>query len=112
MMALVYLINKGVSRPMEFKGLVGAYIAYLAVGLVFLLVLFAGLYIAGVVLYVVLPVVFGLGGGLFFTVFKLSKRFGVHGMSKFLARGGVPRFIRFASRREFVGLKGGGDGRG
>jgi hypothetical protein len=111
-MALVYLINKGVSRPMEFRGLVGAYIAYLAVGLVFLLVLFAVLYIAGVVLYVVLPVVLGLGSGLFVLVFKLSKRFGVHGLSKFLARRGVPRCIRFASRREFVGLKGGGDGRG
>lgn len=111
-MALVYLINKGVSRPIEFKGLVGAYIACLAVGLVFLLVLFAALYIAGANLYVVLFVVLGLGLGLFFLVFKLSRRFGVHGLSKFLARRGVPRVIRFSSRQLFVGLKGGGDGRG
>jgi 1,4-dihydroxy-2-naphthoate octaprenyltransferase len=111
-MALVYQINKGVSRPIEFKGLVGVYIACLAVGLVFLLVLFAALYIAGVDLYVVLVIVIGLGVGLFFTVFKLSKRFGVHGLGKFLARRGIPIFIRFSSRRLFTGLKGGGDGRG
>lgn len=111
-MALVYLINKGVSRPIEFKGLVGAYIAYLAIGLVLLLVLFATLYISGLSLFVMLPLVAGLGGGLFFAVFGLCRRFGQYGLSKFLARRGIPRFIRFNSRHVFVGLKGGGDGRG
>lgn len=106
-MAIIYQINKGVSRPIEFKGLKAQYIAYLAVGLVFLLVLFAALYIAGVVLWVVLPLVLGLGSLLFFLVFRLSRRFGEHGLMKFFARRGVPRFICFRSRRVFISLKGG-----
>ncbi len=113
-MASVFKINKGVSRPITFNGLVGVYIAYLAVGLVFLLVLFAVLYILGLSLFVVLPLVLGLGAGLFFSVGSLSRRFGEHGLGKWLARRGVPRYIRFSSRRLFTGLimKGGGDGIG
>lgn len=110
-MASVYQINKGVSRPIEFKGLKAQYIAYLAVGLVFLLVLFAALYILGTSLWVVLPLVFGLGTALFFLVFRLSHRFGEHGLMKFFARRGVPKFICFRSRRVFTGLKGGVYGR-
>lgn len=111
-MASVFKINKGVSRPITFNGLVGAYIAYLAVGLVFLLVLFAALYILGLSLFVVLPLIGLLGGGLFISVTRLSRRFGEHGLGKFLARRGVPRYIRFSSRRLFVGMlgKGGTDG--
>jgi hypothetical protein len=111
-MASIYQINKGVSKPIVFKGLVAQYIAYLAVGLVFLLVLFAALYVAGLSLFVVLPVVFGLGSLLFFTVFRLSHRFGEHGLGKYLARRGIPRFIRFSSRRLFTSLKGGRHERG
>jgi hypothetical protein len=106
-MASVYQINKGVSRPIVFRGLKAQYIAYLAVGLVFLLVLFAALYIAGLSLFVVLPLIFSLGSLLFFTVYRLSQRFGVHGLMKFLAKRGIPRFIRFSSRRLFTSLKGG-----
>ena len=106
-MASVYQINKGVSRPIEFKGLKAQYIAYLAVGLVFLLVLFAALYILGASLWVVLPLVLGLGSVLFFAVFRLSRRFGEHGPMKFFARRGVPKFICFRSRRVFTSLKGG-----
>jgi hypothetical protein len=37
-MASVYQINKGVGKPIVFRGLKAQYIAYLAVGLVVLLV--------------------------------------------------------------------------
>lgn len=110
-MASVYQINKGVSRPIEFKGLKGVYIGVLAGGLVFLLVLFAVLYILRTPLFVLLPVVALLGAGLFTVVLRLSKRFGVHGLGKWLARRGVPSNIRFNSRRVFVSMKGGGYGR-
>lgn len=106
-MASVYQINKGVSRPIEFKGLKAQYIAYLAVGLVFLLVLFAALYILGMPIYFLVPLIVGLGLGLFALVFKLNKRFGVHGLGKYLAKGGIPNHIKFRSRRLFTGLKGG-----
>jgi hypothetical protein len=49
--------------------------------------------------------VFVLGGGLFFVVFRLSKRFGVHGLSKFIARRTMPDYVKFKSRRVFTQLK-------
>ncbi|MDB5129720.1 DUF4133 domain-containing protein, partial [Mucilaginibacter sp.] len=36
-----YQINKGINRPIEFKGLKAQYIGYLGSGLVALLILFA-----------------------------------------------------------------------
>ena len=107
-MASLYPINKGVARPITFKGLVGAYIAYLAVGLGLLLVIFGVLYVLRVELWLILVLVSGLGCGLFVLVFGLSKRFGEHGLSKFLAKGRCPVGLRISSRHLFVGLKGGG----
>jgi hypothetical protein len=106
-MSSVYHINKGVSKPIVFKGLKAQYIAYLAVGLVLLLIAFAVLYICGVSLWVILPLVFGSGVLLVFTVFRLSHRFGEHGLMKFFAKRGLPSYIRFDSRRLFTGLAGG-----
>lgn len=104
-MSSTYQINKGINKPIEFRGLYGQYIAYLAVGLVVLLISFALLYIAGVHMLVLLPVILGLGAGLFFTVTRLSKRFGVHGLSKYMAKRGLPHYLKFRSRRVFTGLK-------
>ena len=107
-MASVYRINKGVSRPIEFRGLKGIYIGVLAGGLVFLLVLFAALYVLGTPIYAVVPLILCLGAGLFAGTFSLSKRFGANGLGKWLARRNLPSCIRFASRRLFTGMKGGG----
>ncbi len=104
-MSLVYQINKGMGKPIVFKGLQGQYIGYLAVGMVLLLISFTIGYIAGAPLYVLLPVVLALGAGLLIGVGRLSKRFGVHGLAKFLARRGLPDYLRFSSRRVFTRLK-------
>lgn len=104
-MASVYQINKGVSKPIVFKGLKGQYIAYLAVGLVLLLIAFAVLYISGVNLFVVLPLIVGLGTSLFLTVSRLSHRFGEHGLMKYFAKRSLPKYLRFTSRRLFINLK-------
>jgi len=106
-MSSVYAINKGVSRPIVFKGLKAQYIAYLAVGLVLLLIVFAVLYICGLSLWIILPLVSGSGGLLVFGVFRLSHRFGEHGLMKFFARRGLPVCIRFGSRRLFTELAAG-----
>lgn len=103
-MAAVYQVNKGINKPIVFKGLKAQYIAYLAVGLVLLLIAFAVLYICGVSLYIILALVFGLGGGLIFSVIRLSRRFGEHGLSKYFAKKQLPRGIRFRSRRVFIHL--------
>lgn len=104
-MASVYQINKGVSKPIVFKGLKGQYIAYLAVGLVLLLIAFAVLYISGVNLFVVLPLIVGLGTSLFLIVSRLSHRFGEHGLMKYFAKRSLPKYLRFTSRRLFINLK-------
>lgn len=111
MMSSIYQINKGINKPIEFNGLHGQYIAYLAAGLVLLLISFALLYILGAPLVLVMPLILGLGGGLFFLVTGLSKRFGVHGLSKYMAKRGLPVYVKFSSRRVFTGLKQGGGAR-
>lgn len=107
-MTSVYQINKGVNKPIVFKGLKAQYIAYLAVGLVVLLVSFAVLYISGVSLFVVLPLVLGLGTALFMATFRLSHRFGQFGLMKFFAKRGLPKALKFRSRRLFTSLRYGG----
>ncbi|QEM09177.1 DUF4133 domain-containing protein [Mucilaginibacter rubeus] len=102
---MIYQINKGVSKPIVFRGLKAQYIAYLAVGLVLLLIGFAVLYICGLSLWVILPLVLALGTGLFFSVFRLSHRFGEHGLTKHLAKRQLPDLIRCHSRRLFIQLK-------
>lgn len=104
MMSSIYQINKGINKPIEFRGLYGQYIAWLAGGLVALLLLFVALYLLGAGLLFTLPSVLILGSALVFTVFRLSKRFGVHGLEKHFAKRGLPRYVRFRSRRIFTGL--------
>lgn len=104
-MATIYQINKGVSKPIVFKGLKAQYIAYLAIGLVLLLLSFAILYISGLNLMIVLPLIGLLGSILFITTFRLSHRFGEHGLMKYIAKKSLPKYIRFSSRRIFTRLK-------
>lgn len=104
-MSSVYQINKGINKPIEFKGLRAQYIAYLAVGLVLLLISFAILYICGLSLFIILPVILGLGGGLFFTVFRLSHKYGEHGLMKYFAKRQLPVYLKFNSRKVFTSLR-------
>lgn len=104
-MSLIYQINKGINKPIIFKGLQGQYILYLACGLVGLLLAFTLMYVAGLPLYVLLPMVFGLGTALFMGVGRLSRHFGVHGLAKFMARRSLPEYVRFSSRRVFTSLR-------
>jgi hypothetical protein len=101
----IYRINKGVTKPIVFKGLKAQYIAYLAIGLVVLLISFAILYICGLSLWIILPLIGGLGTALFVSVFRLSHRFGEHGLSKHFAKKQLPGFIACRSRKLFINLK-------
>lgn len=104
-MASVYQINKGVAKPIMFRGLKAQYIAYLAVGLVLLLITFAVLYVCGAGLMVTIPLIGTMGFGLFFGTFRLSHRFGEHGLQKYLAKRSLPDHLKFRSRRIFITLK-------
>jgi len=96
-----YQINKGINRPIEFKGLKAQYIGYLGGGLVALLVLFAVLYVIGTAVYLCMLVIAGLGSALFYKVFGLSHKYGEHGLMKRNARKYLPDYLKFNSRRLF-----------
>jgi 4-hydroxybenzoate polyprenyltransferase len=96
-----YQINKGINRPIEFKGLKAQYIGYLGGGLVALLILFAVLYLTGLAVYWCILVIAGLGSALFYQVFALSHRYGEHGLMKKKARRYLPTYLKFKSRRLF-----------
>jgi hypothetical protein len=89
----VYAINKGINKPIEFKGFKAQYLWYLAGGLLVLLVLFAVLYICGVNTFFCLGIILVLGVLLFVSIGRLSHRYGEHGLMKKLARKAVPRIL-------------------
>lgn len=100
----VYTINKGINKPIEFRGLRAQYIGYLAAGLVLLLLLFIALYLAGVSLLFCLPLVFGCGTALFAGVYYLNRTYGPDGLMKRAARYSIPAHIRITSRKLFIHL--------
>ena len=94
MASSVYQINKGINKPIEFKGLKAQYIWYLGGGLVTLLILFAIMYIAGVNIFLCLIIIFSLGTALFLYVYRLSRTYGEHGLMKKMARKAVPKVLK------------------
>ncbi|NLR67905.1 DUF4133 domain-containing protein [Chitinophaga varians] len=101
---IVFEINKGVNKEIEFRGLKAQYVAYLAAGLVGLLILFAAAYIAGVPVYFIIPTVGILGFLLFTYVYKFSHKYGAHGLMKKIAFGKVPTAIVCRDRKIFTSL--------
>jgi len=100
---MVYQINKGINKPIEFKGLKAQYIGYLGGGLVVLLVLFAVMYLLHVPVWACLVLIAGLGSTLFYQVFRLSHRYGQHGLMKRTAKRYLPAYLKFKSRKIFYG---------
>lgn len=104
MQEIQYKINKGVNRPIEFRGLKAQYIYYLAAGLAILLVLFCILYISGTPVYLSFLLILLLGGGLFVAVSRLSHRFGQHGLMKLFSARRLPSAVRPGTTRVFRSL--------
>ncbi|HEY4197588.1 MAG TPA: DUF4133 domain-containing protein [Mucilaginibacter sp.] len=100
----VYQINKGINKPIEFKGLKAQYIGYLAGGLVGLLVFFAIIYIIGFPVYVCIALTSVLGTGLFMQVYRFSHKYGQYGLMKRNARAYLPGYLKFSSRKLFIKL--------
>ena len=100
----VYTINKGINKPIEFKGLKAQYIWYLGGGLLALLILFAVLYICGVNTFICLGIIIISGTGLFMYVYKLSHKHGQYGMMKTIAKRSIPETIKSYSRKVFTDL--------
>ena len=97
----VYKVNKGINKPIEFRGLKAQYIWWLGGGLVILLILFAILYVIGVNTFFCVGLIVILGTGLFMQVYTLSNKYGEHGMMKDIAKRAVPKIIKSYSRKVF-----------
>ncbi|PWT74969.1 MAG: hypothetical protein C5B59_10015 [Bacteroidetes bacterium] len=96
-----YTINKSVNAPIEFKGLKAQYIWCLAIGLVGLMLVFALMYISGINPFVCIGVILIAGSFLFIYVYRLSNRYGPHGMMKKMARRSLPKVLKCYSRKLF-----------
>jgi hypothetical protein len=90
----VYQINKGINKPIEFKGLKAQYIWYLGGGLVALLIFFAIIYIIGINIFLCLALVISLASALFMYIYKLSRTYGEHGLMKKVAKKAIPKLIK------------------
>jgi len=98
----IYEINKGINRPIEFKGLKAQYIWYLGGGMVLVFLFYVILYSSKVNTFVTLALTGILGGGIFTSVYHLSSTYGEHGLTKALAKGRVPKIIKAKSRQSFM----------
>jgi len=97
----IYKINKGINKPIEFRGLKAQYIWYLGGGLVILLILFAILYVIGINTFFCVGLIVILGTGLFIQVNRLINKYGEYGMMKKVAKRAVPGTIKSYSRKVF-----------
>lgn len=100
----VYTINKGINKPIEFKGLKAQYIWWLGAGLLMLLILFVILYVSGLHPFACLGIIIIAGTALFHQVYRVSKKYGEYGMVKSIARRSVPKVLKYYSRKVFTGL--------
>ena len=82
-----YPINKGIGRPVEFKGLKAQYLFIFAGGLLALFVLFVILYMVGILVW---------------QTFALTARYGEHGLMKLGAAKSHPRYL--SNRRRITRL--------
>lgn len=97
----VYKINKGINKPIEFKGLKAQYIWYVAATMLILLILFSILYFIGINQYLCLAIVGAAGFWILGILFKLSKKYGEHGLMKAMAKKLVPSVLRSSDRNIF-----------
>ncbi|NLU91385.1 DUF4133 domain-containing protein [Chitinophaga sp. Ak27] len=100
----VFTINKGINKAIELKGIKAQYLAYLAAGLVGLLIVFAVCYVAGVPTYVLILGVLLLGIVLFSWVSRFSHKYGQHGLMKLAGYRQVTPAITCRTRKMFFDI--------
>lgn len=101
-MSSVYQINKGINQSIEFKGLKAQYIWYLGGGVVGLMIVFAVLFIIGIPSLVCVALIGGAGTAMVMKIYKMSRRYGEHGMMKALASRQIPKSLKVRSRAVFI----------
>ena len=86
-----YPINKGIGRPVEFKGLKAQYLFIFAGGLLALFILFVILYMVGIGQWICIGA--ASSSILVWQTFALNARYGEHGLMKLGAARNHPRYL-------------------
>ena len=88
-----YPINKGIGRPVEFKGLKAQYLFIFCGGLLALFILFVILYMVGIDQWVCIGFGVASSSVLVWQTFALNARYGEHGLMKLGAARSHPRYL-------------------
>ena len=88
-----YPINKGIGRPVEFKGLKAQYLFIFCGGLLALFVLFIILYMVGIDQWICIGFGAASSSLLVWQTFALNARYGEHGLMKLGAARMRPRHV-------------------
>ena len=88
-----YPINKGIGRPVEFKGLKAQYLFIFCGGLLALFVLFVILYMVGIDPWICIGFGAASSSLLVWQTFALNARYGEHGLMKLGAARSHPRYL-------------------
>jgi hypothetical protein len=98
----LYIINKGINRPIEFKGVKAQYIGYVAAAAAGMLLVFGIMYIAGISQYICAPSALGLGGYTIARIMRMSHKYGQFGLMKLQAKRWIPAALLSKSRKVFI----------
>ena len=98
----IYNINKGINTAIEFRGLKAQYIWYLGGIILILMILFAILYLIGINQYFCLITTGVLGFISTNKIYSMSKKYGVYGLSKVMAKKLMPDVIKTKNRCPFM----------
>lgn len=96
-----YIIHKGLNRPIEFKGLKGRYVIYMAAGLIGLLMAFVILHLSGLPTTGCLGIVSVTAAIFFYRIANLSGRYGQYDLMKNRAAKRIPGSIYSRSTNVF-----------
>ncbi|MCE9212778.1 DUF4133 domain-containing protein [Bacteroides ovatus] len=88
-----YPINKGIGRPVKFKGLKAQYLFIFSGGLLALFILFVILYMVGIDQWVCIGFGASSSSVLVWQTFTLNARYGEHGLMKLGAARSHPRYL-------------------
>jgi hypothetical protein len=97
-----YIINKGINKPIEFKGVKAQYIGYLAAAAAGMLLVFGIMYSAGISQYICAPSALGLGGYAIARIMRMSHNYGQFGLMKLQAKRWIPAALLSKSRKVFI----------
>ena len=88
-----YTVNRGIGKPVEFKGLKSQYLFIFCGGLLAVFVVFIVLFMAGVNQWLCIGFIVSASLLLVWQTFRLNARYGTHGLMKAAARKRHPRYV-------------------